>query len=121
MGPEFRFVVSFTGSDFVPCKLCVRVNRILHFARREKHTINSRNALSTLRVVTIAFCMLIAFGIPTFGQEAPLQQEASAPKSAPDPRPRPQNCSTPRRTVQHFEPSRCKNLGTAVPTPQNHQ
>jgi hypothetical protein len=57
-------------------------NKILHFARREKHTMNSRNALS-LRVVAIAFGMIVAFGIPTFGQEAPLQQEASAPKSAP--------------------------------------
>ena len=37
------------------------------------------NALSTLRVVSIAFGMIIAFGIPTFGQEAPLQNEASAP------------------------------------------
>jgi hypothetical protein len=44
---------------------------------------NSRNALSTLRVVAIAFGMIVALGIPTFGQEAPLQQEASAPKSAP--------------------------------------
>lgn len=44
---------------------------------------NSRNALSTLRVVSIAFGMIVAFGIPTFGQEAPLQQEASAPKAAP--------------------------------------
>src|SRR5208282_2974535 len=58
-------------------------NKILHFARREKHSMNSRNALSTLRVVSIAFCMLIAFGIPTFGQEAPLQNEASAPTPAP--------------------------------------
>jgi len=41
------------------------------------------NALSTLRVVTIAFGMIVAFGIPTFGQEAPLQNEASAPKPAP--------------------------------------
>ena len=40
-------------------------------------------ALSTLRVVSIAFGMLIAFGIPTFGQEASLQNEASAPKPAP--------------------------------------
>lgn len=32
MGPEFRFVVRFTGSDSVPCKLCVRVNKVLHFA-----------------------------------------------------------------------------------------
>ena len=42
-----------------------------------------RNALSTLTVVGIAFCVLIAFGIPTFGQEAQLQNEASAPKPAP--------------------------------------
>src|ERR1039457_5189674 len=41
------------------------------------------NALSTLRVVSIAFGMIVAFGIPTFGQEAPLQNEASAPKPAP--------------------------------------
>src|ERR1035441_2176760 len=41
------------------------------------------NALSTLRVVSIAFGMIVAFGIPTFGQEAPVQQEASAPKPAP--------------------------------------
>jgi len=58
-------------------------NKIRHFARREKHTMDSRNALSTLRVVSIAFCMLVAFGIPTFGQEAPLQNEASTPKPAP--------------------------------------
>src|ERR1017187_5926969 len=37
------------------------------------------NALSTLRVVSIAFGMIVAFAIPTFGQEAPLQNEASAP------------------------------------------
>ena len=41
------------------------------------------NALSTLRVVTIAFGMIVAFGIPTFGQEASPQNEASAPKPAP--------------------------------------
>ena len=58
-------------------------NKILHFARREKHTMNSRNALSTLRVVSIAFSMIVAFGIPTFGQEAPLQNDAAAPKPAP--------------------------------------
>ena len=40
-------------------------------------------ALSTLRVVSIAFGMIVAFGTPTFGQEAPLQNEASAPKPAP--------------------------------------
>jgi len=65
-----------------PCKLCVR-EQILHFARREKHTMKSRNALSTLRVVAIAFGMLIAYGIPMSGQEALLQKEASAPKPAP--------------------------------------
>ena len=42
-----------------------------------------RNALSTLTVVGISFCVLIAFGIPTFGQEAQLQKEASAPTPAP--------------------------------------
>src|ERR1019366_7903237 len=42
------------------------------------------NALSTLRVVIVAFGMIVAFGVPTFGQEAPLQKdEASAPKPAP--------------------------------------
>ena len=42
------------------------------------------NALSTLRVVTIAFGMIVAFAIPTFGQEAQLQKdEASAPQPAP--------------------------------------
>jgi hypothetical protein len=41
------------------------------------------NALSTLRVVIVAFGMIVAFGIPTFGQEAPLQKEASAPQPAP--------------------------------------
>jgi hypothetical protein len=41
------------------------------------------NALSTLRVVIVAFGMIVAFGIPTFGQEAPLQNEASTPKPAP--------------------------------------
>src|ERR1019366_1120543 len=42
------------------------------------------NALSTLRVVIVAFGMIVAFGIPTFGQEAQLQEdEASAPKPAP--------------------------------------
>jgi len=42
-----------------------------------------RNALFALRVVSIVFCMLIAFGIPLSGQETPLQKEASAPKQAP--------------------------------------
>ena len=42
------------------------------------------NALSALRVVSIAFGMIVAFGIPTFGQEAPLQkEEAAAPQPAP--------------------------------------
>src|SRR5208283_5522925 len=41
------------------------------------------NALSTLRVVSIAFGMIVAFGIPTFGQEASPQNEASAPQPAP--------------------------------------
>ncbi len=41
------------------------------------------NALSTLRVVTIAFGMIVAFGIPTSGQEAPLQNEAAEPTPAP--------------------------------------
>jgi len=42
------------------------------------------NALSTLRVVSIAFGMIVSFGVPTFGQEAQLQKdEASAPKPAP--------------------------------------
>ena len=42
-----------------------------------------RNTLSTRRAVNIAFGMIIAFGIPTFGQEAPLQNEASAPQPTP--------------------------------------
>src|ERR1039457_1035350 len=41
------------------------------------------NALSTLRVVIVAFGMIVAFGVPTFGQEAPPQNEASTPKPAP--------------------------------------
>src|ERR1039458_8553268 len=51
--------------------------------RREKPTMKLSNALSTLRVVSIAFGMIVVFGIPTFGQEAPLQKEASAPQLAP--------------------------------------
>lgn len=39
--------------------------------------------LSTLRVASIALGMIVAIGVPTFGQEAPLQNEASAPKPAP--------------------------------------
>src|ERR1035441_2698450 len=41
------------------------------------------NALSTLRVVIVAFGMIVAFGVPTFGQEAPLQNEASTLTPAP--------------------------------------
>ena len=40
-------------------------------------------ALSTLRIVSIAFGMIIVFGIPAFGQEAPPQNEVSTPKPAP--------------------------------------
>src|SRR5208282_3038152 len=39
--------------------------------------------LSTLRVASIALGMIVAIGVPTFGQEAPLQNEAAAPKPAP--------------------------------------
>src|ERR1035441_9477195 len=50
---------------------------------REEPTMKLSNALSTLRVVIVAFGMIVAFGIPTFGQEAPLQNEASTPQPAP--------------------------------------
>src|ERR1017187_2800904 len=62
----------------------VRVNQILHFALPGETAKKASNALSALRVVSIAFGMIVAFGIPTFGQEAPLQkEEAAAPQPAP--------------------------------------
>ena len=42
-----------------------------------------RNTLSTLRVVNVALGMFIALGIPTFGQKALLQKEASTPQPTP--------------------------------------
>src|ERR1019366_8447094 len=79
MGRDFRFarvVFCVQCFAFVCTRFCISLSR-------EEPTMKLSNALSTLRVVIVAFGMIVAFGIPTFGQEAPLQKEASAPQPAP--------------------------------------
>src|ERR1019366_708615 len=79
MGRDFRFarvVFCVQCFAFVCTRFCISLSR-------EEPTMKLSNALSTLRVVIVAFGMIVAFGVPTFGQEAPLQNEASTPKPAP--------------------------------------